>query len=227
MYLDINSDLLGRQIESRFAGIYKESNDSLLKASIDEDFYLDLLCVFNDPERFEASDFINYSLTSILLYLKKTHDLYTSKSLHEVESAIADLSKKDSHLLKLQLSLQRFFSNFQMELEAHIKVEEDKLFPYIETLLFAKDQNSLSNVSNQELSLKGFLEHHNDHLEKDLNNLVNSLKELSKKYKDSFAFRMLVNKIFMFELDLRIHGKIEEEVLIPKAILLEEKLLNH
>ena len=226
MQMNISSDLLSRQIESRFVVSSQKSSDHILKPSIAEDFYMDLLCVFNDPEKFKASDFKDYPLSSILLYLRSTHDLYRTKSLQEVSSAIENLSKKENYFGKLQLSLERFFSRFKSELEAHINEEEEELFPYIETLLLAKNKNQFSTATDQKATLNRFLKHHDDHLEKDLNSLVNALNKLSETYQDSFAFRMLVNRISIFELDLKIHAKIEEEVLVPKALILEERILN-
>ena len=224
MNFELTPDLLERQVARRFNlsdQLSEHSSESLVK----QDLYIDLLCVFNDPDSFKASDFLNYPLSSILLYLKKTHELYKVRSLQEIMMAIERLNRTDNVIAQLQSSLISFFAKFKNDLEGHIGEEEAKLFPYIESLLVSQHNQRVS-APVQKTVLGDFLSHHDDHLERDLYNLVETLKALSQTYKDSFAFRMLVNRLSVFELDLRIHGKIEEEVLVPKVIELEKKIFG-
>ncbi|MEM8567432.1 MAG: hemerythrin domain-containing protein [Bacteroidota bacterium] len=224
MNLELSTDQFSQQINRRFTG--SKEMDGTVNSTLDEDFFVDLLCVFNDPERFDASDFMDYPISSILLYLKKTHELYTTESLQGVTNAIEVLSKRNPELSTLKVGLDNFFSNFRNKLEEHIEEEEKTLFPYVESLINAKDGDSMIKTTTESV-LTDFLKHHDDELEEDLRDLVVALKTLPKKYNDdSFAFRMLLNKVSIFERDLNVHGKIEEQVLIPKALVLEKASLN-
>lgn len=223
MSLELSTDQLRQQLNRRFTGSQQMGLDRNLNSSFDEDFFVDLLCVFNDPERFDASDFMDYPVSSILEYLRKTHELYINESLQAVSNAIENLAKRNPNLSTLKTALDNFFSNFRNHLEEHIEEEETILFPYVERLINA---NAGETGVVTESALADFLQHHDDDLEHGLRDLVVALKALSKKYNDdSFAFRMLVNKVSILELDLNVHGKIEEQVLVPKAIALEKNLL--
>ncbi|MEM1407224.1 MAG: hemerythrin domain-containing protein [Bacteroidota bacterium] len=224
MDLELSADQFSQQINRRFTG--SQEVDNTINPSLDEDFFVDLLCVFNDPERFDATDFMDYPISSILLYLRKTHELYVTESLQGVSNAIENLAKRNSTLGALKQGLDNFFSNFRNKLEAHIEEEETTLFPYIESLIDAQMGDSITKATPESV-LTDFLKHHDDELEEDLRDLVVALKMLPKKYNDdSFAFRMMLNKVSILELDLNVHGKIEEQVLIPKALVLEKALLT-
>lgn len=202
-------------IDSRFAETITAEKSH---ESISDDFYIDLLCAFHDPNSFCARDFMAYPIDSILMYLKQTHVLYTTKSLNDISTNIQELVTSDKKFEKLRTSLHQFFIGFRADLEKHILEEEKHLFPYIEALV--AQPNATSGTGKT--PLEAFLNHHDDSHEKDLQNLTLTLTNLSS-YQDSFAFRMLINRLSLFELDLRIHAKMEEEVLLPMAIALEKK----
>jgi len=217
-----NPDIYHELIERRF----REENKCVgLTKSINDDFYVDLLCVFHQPESFKAEDFLNYSLSSILLYLRQTHLLYTNKVLEEISASIEELSKSDKKFEKLQTSLQLFFDKFRADLEEHIQEEEKHLFPYIDTLIDSKELPKPGFDLERKIQLIDFLLHHDDSHEEDLKKLTLALNKTSS-FDDSFAFRMLVNRLSLFELDLRIHAKMEEEVLMPMALALEKSILT-
>lgn len=71
-----------------------------------------------------------------------------------------------------------------------------------------------------------FLLHHSDDLENEIHLFVKKLETIAASYDDNFAFRMMITRLSVFELDLRIHGKIEDEVLMPLALQLENDVLG-
>jgi regulator of cell morphogenesis and NO signaling len=225
MNFELTPELLERQVTRRFNKLSNQLDEGLSKLAINEDLFLDLLCIFKEPDSFRASDFFNYPLPAIIGYLKKTHELYKVKSLQEILMVIERLDRSNNELGKLRTSLFSFFATFKNDLEKHIDEEEVKLFPYIQKL-FEYQHNQHLGIPIQEPILADFFHNHNDCLERDLYNLVQALEALSESHTDSFAFRMLVNRLTVFELDLRIHGKIEEEVLLVKASDLEEKIFG-
>lgn len=215
-------EIINQLIDARFELTMDQIDHT---ASIGNDFYMDLLCVFHDPDRFDAKDFQQYPLTSILTYLRQTHKLYQTKILSDIGNSIAELAKADPKFSKLEGSLTKFFQDFRKDLEEHIQEEEEHLFPYIDALVGASSTNSLGIDWEQKVKLMDFLMHHDDSNERDLKELIIALSKASS-FKDSFAFRMMVNRLSIFELDLSIHAKIEEEVLMPLAVDLEKKVLK-
>lgn len=215
-YAEILEETINRRFEQK--NIPQTSHHSP-----DSDFYMDLLCVFHSPDRFEASDFMKYPLTVILNYLRKTHQLYLNRSLAALEFAAATLASREPELAHVQEMVEEFFTKFKQNLEAHIQEEEKHLFPYIDNLskIIGNGQNNQYKSSNR---LMDFMLHHDDELEAAMSNMVKQLADLPKTYKDSFAFRMLLTRFSIFELDLRIHGKMEDEVLVPMALQMEQRI---
>ncbi len=191
--------------------------------AIDKEFYIDLLCVFHDPDRFEASDFTKHSIGVILNYLRQTHKLYLNRSLAELEYAAATLAAKEPELSHVQEIVQEFFGRFKQSLETHIQEEEQHLFPYIDYLskITGNGDKGQFTSSNR---LMDFMLHHDDELEAAMSDMVNQLSKMPATYQSSFAYRMLLTRFSIFELDLRIHGKMEDEVLVPMALQLEQQV---
>ncbi len=217
----IHPNFFNELIESRFISSASKENAK----PISDEFFMDLLCAFHDPAAFSAKDFQSYPLPLILLYLRQTHELYMGRSLQEITTDIRELTKKDIRFEKLEISLGHFFQNFSNNLEKHIQEEEDQLFPYIDALISISENKASGFNYNQKKQLVNFLLHHDDSHEEDLSKLIQALRK-SPLIQDSFALRILVNKLSIFELDLRIHSKMEEEVLMPMAVALEQHVLN-
>jgi regulator of cell morphogenesis and NO signaling len=225
MKFELTTDLLERQVTRRFTNFSNIPDTEINKLVTNQNLIVDLLCAFNKPESFSASDFVSYPIPVLIDYLRKTHELYKQKSLREILMVIEQLDGSDDGLIKLQSTLFDFFVKFKVDLEKHIAEEEEVLFPFIEKLIDGQYHNLLGSSSPNTI-LADFLQNHDNSLEKELHNLALALEALTDLYFDSFAFRMLVNRLVIFELDLRIHGMIEEEVLITKALELERSLLN-
>lgn len=216
MILATHPDFYKRLIDSRFIGSTNEEQ------VLSPEFHLDLECAFNNPDYLNLKHFQKYPLTEVLTYLKKTHKLYLSRSLDKISEAIEKLTISDEKFSPLQTSLRAFFQDFRTHLEEHIAEEETHLFPYIESLLLADNKPGSPLIGKQKERVIHFLMHHNDGHEKDLQQLTEALQK-SPFNEDSFAFKMLVNHLLIFELNLRIHAKMEEEVLMAQAIELEKR----
>ena len=224
MYSTHHPDFYNQLIDSRFPD--KPEMEGARK-EISNDLYIDLQCAFHNPDHLNLRNFQKYPIEEILVYLRQTHKLYLSKSLNKISESIEYLTNTDDKFIPLQISLHNFFKGFRKDLEEHIEEEEQHLFPYIEALLAANSATNQTSDFNwkQKVQVVNFLMHHNDSHEKDLQQLTVALQE-SKSFQDSFAFKMLVNHLSIFELDLRIHAKMEEEVLLARAIDLEKSVLG-
>jgi regulator of cell morphogenesis and NO signaling len=90
------------------------------------------------------------------------------------------------------------------------------LFPYIKALYHRLDIRS-------DFSIKHFIEHHSDTVELQISEVKKHIVRAQQSAYEIFPFRVLLKQLDEFEKDLRIHAKIEDEVLIPKALELENK----
>ena len=218
------SETYKQLIDRRFDDI--ASAEITAPAGLNADFYMDLLCVFHEPSKFQAEDFFQYSIEQVLFYLRQTHQFYLTRSFDEIDMAIASMTRNKSEMAPLQRSLEEFFSTFKSHLIDHIQEEEQHLFPYIDALAKAKTSGQFVYDLSGKVKLIDFLLHHSDDMEEQMSALVARLEKVVEDHTDSFAFRMLVSRLAVLELDLRIHGRIEEEVLMPLALKLEESVLK-
>lgn len=155
----------------------------------------------------------------ILEYLKKSHRYYLQKKLPEMENLILGLSHNATHTISKVLEL--FFVKFSNELREHIAFEEKYLFPYIQALILDE------SLPHEDFKMSDFVEAHNHELEDYLSDFVEHLSTTFAQLEGMLEFMHFSHHLRGFEVDLRIHSQIEDQVLIPRAILLENQYLGN
>lgn len=174
-------------------------------------------------------EFRDVPIQAIMDFLSKTHDYYLDKKLPEIEQSFYHLflQYKDTHPLLILLS--NFFIAYKKELTKHIQREEEILFPYIQSLIKARCQGFKSDELLEIMksySIGTFIAEHND-MESDLANVRKVIVDYSPAYSITpFPYRIFLIQLHLFENDLRKHAQIEDEVLVPKALRLENELLS-
>jgi len=220
-----STENIARLVQDRYVFQYPSLKDHY--PDLPDEFYNDMVIVFQDPDQFKAEVFQKYPIEQILSYLRITHKFYIEKRLGEIEQAIELLNSiENKEVNNWYPYLANFIKGFNQEMLHHIQEEEKTLFPYIDVLLVARKSKVLNYTPEQKICLLSFMLDHDDEVEEELHKLIISLDQISESFKDSFSFRMLLNHLKTFELDLRIHARMEEEVLIPRCILLEKEILK-
>ena len=183
-----------------------------------------LLKTYDETLEFPYSELNKFAINEILDYLKLTHHFYLTKKLPEIEQTITHLNNNYKNSHKLLVSLCLFFVNYKKKLEEHIKYEEKHLFPYIESLcnLNRKSDTCISST----FSAKTFIENHTN-IESDLNKVRQTILEFTGSQKTPLPYNVFLLQLHYFEIDLCKHAMIEDLVLIPMVIELEEKLLKN
>jgi regulator of cell morphogenesis and NO signaling len=188
---------------------------SLSKAGIDCDFFIQVINLFGSESELPIEQLKSFPIPVILDYLEKTHRYYLNKKLLEIEQSISNLQTQtpENQLLPF---LKSFYNWVKDNLIFHIQMEEEQLFPYIKALYHQLDVPS-------DFSIQHFVEHHSDTVELQISEVKKHIVRAQQSAYEIFPFRVLLKQLDEFEKDLRIHAKIEDEVLIPKAIELENK----
>lgn len=183
------------------------------------------LDLIDQKPKTREGDYINWKLDFLIDYILNNHHAYVTNTL----PFILELSNKvsnvhgDSHpeLIKINEILKSINS----DLKYHMLNEEQKLFPYVKELV--KLENSGSKIDT--LSLEPYLstmevEHET------VGNLLNVINKLTNGYSIPVdacnSFKVLYGNLEEFEMDLHQHVHLENNILFPKALLLEEKLLQ-
>ena len=202
------------------------SYEELKRTNIDQQFIYELLHTFEDVKSFSESDYRKFSLEVIIDYIRKTHHYYLAKKLCEIEQSISILLKDYSGSHPLLRILSNFFSGYTRDLTAHISIEEKQLLPYITSLLaFDKGEIGYDKyfAATESYSLKKFVDSHHD-TEQDLSNVREAILNYQPPATNQTPYRILITQLQSFEMDLSVHALIEDNVLIPRALKLEEKL---
>ena len=189
-----------------------ESNEE-----IDTNFFIELITLFNSEKDLPVENLKKFPTSIIIDYLVKTHRFYIETQLPEIEQAILNIYHQipENNTIPFLIT---FFNWIKNNLLFHISKEETQLFPYIEAL----ENNTLDQGK---FSIIDFTENHSDEVEVYINEIKKQIINSKKSSCELFPYNVLLRKLDSFEKDLRIHARIEEEVLIPLALSLENKLL--
>lgn len=224
----IHSNYLLLQVINRF-GIQLGFKDKTIKDiceenDIDISFFLAIINAFNNPDYFPESDLRSFSSILIVDYLRKSHQYFIKTSLPKIESLLDKLVKSsNSDDLK---TIQTFYHKYKIELLDHIKDEEENTFPYVLELQEVFDKKIKPVPENiAEYSIQSFEKEHTNVDEKlfDLKNII--IKFLEPNYGDNECNEFLY-ELFQFDRDLTDHARIEDQILVPKVMGIENLLKN-
>lgn len=192
---------------------------------VNVDFFLEIVNSFHDPNFFPGKNLQDFSIQFIIDYLGKTHQYYLQEKIPEIEALIEQMLEEcypENDHAQLIIS---FFIEYKNELMAHISREDEMVFPY-SLLIEKKYTDTTSGMSIEEssdYSISRYRSEHNDIEEKlfDLKNII--IKYLPSPQNKALCLSVLT-ELFNLEKDMSDHSRIEDNVLIPKVILMEKEI---
>ncbi len=182
--------------------------------SVPLDFIVQIIIAFGDTRHIDATQFEDYSVEVLVDYLQKSHDYYRNHYIPQLYQAIDRMENGWFDGRNLKDILEDFVSFYVEDLEAHFHEEERGLFPY--ALVLTKEKR----IGNY--SLDEFKNQHN-HADEELN----TIREVFLNYvpkKNSDILTEVFSLCKDFEIDMHVHGFIEDHVLLPRLQLLENEL---
>lgn len=211
-------------------GIYPRAELSIASAAddlvINTDFLVDVLNCYEGASVFEIEKFEQYSVPVLLEYLQKSHIFYREKKLLEIEQSVFNLMIGRIGSFGAVNLISAFYIEYKKELLNHFNLEENILFPYGIALHNAYEYPSeyLKAVAlSQQYSIAKFAKDHQESHE-ELDRVRDSLRLFNPDKSDESALRVLLDQFKSFETDLYLHSLIEDEVLVPKLLKLEQGL---
>ena len=195
---------------------------------IDVTFFVEIINVFRNENYFSEKKLLDFSVTIVIDYLRKTHKYYLDYVLPEQERLIDLFILNCRNDCKENELIRKFYAKFRTEFIHHVQIEETQVFPYILQLKEATLDPLLRDeflTDYNGFSIKGFEQEHSDMDEKmfDLKNIL--IKYLPPNY-DLNIGNSLLASLFMFEKDMKNHSRIEDKILIPKVRQLEKIVLK-
>jgi regulator of cell morphogenesis and NO signaling len=183
-----------------------------------------ILDLYNDDEDFPFEKMQKFSVEDILDYLQVTHQYYLSKKLPEIEQSLLHIFSKYGQSHQLLASLAIFFNDYKNKLVDHIRMEEKQLFPHIRKMIVASKIKSVCAESleiDQDFSIEKFISSHSP-IEDELKEVSQIIKKYSGNEAIPLPYKIFLNQVELFELELRKHAIIEDHVLVPMVIELEK-----
>ena len=167
----------------------------------------------------------HYAPSDLCKYLLNNHHNYAQRLLPVIDHHINQTCLQLHHHYPQLRLLANIFETFKSDFLKHINYENEKVFPYIKNLekYTVNFHNSLL-IKLKNFSIQDFIfKHHHD--DDEMHNIRKLLKNYHYDLRDALPYRILMNELRAFEADLKVHSKIEEELLIPMALRLEKKLM--
>lgn len=167
-----------------------------------------------------------YSPGRLCNYLISNHHNYAQRLLPVIEHHIQQ-TQLQLHQAYPQLHLlANIFTTFKEDFLKHIAYENNKVFPYIKKLEdLSIGFNNKFWLVLKDFSMEDFIQKHH-HDDDEMHNIRKLLKNYKVDENDSIAYKVLMNELLAFENDLKEHSLIEEEILVPMALRMEQKLFK-
>ena len=171
-----------------------------------------------------AHNYNSWNLSFLVDYIVYVHHKYVEQSIPLLLEYALKVANVHGHHYKEVVEINNLVIEVSKELIIHMKREELILFPFIKQLV-------ISNENNSKLTLPNF---------GTVNNPINMMENEHEKAGDIFkriaqlsnnytppeeacnTFRALYSKLEEFEQDLHHHIHLENNILFPKAIKLEQ-----
>jgi len=158
---------------------------------------------------------IGANVDQLVAYLKNSHTYYLEERMSSIEEQLKKISEGCER--QHQQILYLFFSEYKNEVIHHFAYEEETVFPYISDMMRGV------RPGNYEIGV--FRENHSN-----IDDKLNDLKNIIMKYLPGDALsemrvRVLFG-IFALEEDLSKHSLIEDKILIPLVMKLEQQYVE-
>lgn len=194
------------------------------KNKIDADELLDKLSAIQNSKGDQSIDYRSWPLDLLAEYVEKKHHRYVEEKIPVLRQFLDKLCKVHGQRHPELLEITALFIGCSKELAAHMKKEELILFPFIKRMVKAKlegtkiESPQFETVENPIAMMKHEHEAEGERFEQiaKLTNNYTPPADACNTYKVTFAM------LDEFEKDLHVHIHLENNILFPEAIKLEQ-----
>ena len=167
-----------------------------------------------------------WELDFLIDYIINNHHNYVKNSLTLIDEYASKVSKVHGTSYPEVVQIENIFKHVAEELKSHMHKEEMVLFPYIKNCVVADKNHSQKPIPPFGPILNPIHIMQQEH--EQVGNMIKEIDQLSNHYNPPIGacntFKALYAKLDEFEQDLHIHVHLENNILFPKATLLEISL---
>lgn len=174
----------------------------------------------------QEAQFSKLPLDLIIGFLKHSHHLFVKDRLPYLAFLIEQAPIEAFQNQQVGKDLKFIFPLFSSDYIRHIWHEEDTLFTHIERLLKAETSPESMHLLAALLDERSIFRYAADHQSQD--DEMAGIRGLTEGYKvnelTDLRVRVLFAELLQFEEELKFHALVEDHVLFPKALALENRL---
>lgn len=203
-------------------------NEVCEKQNIDADALLENVLQVAQSENNGSIDFNSWPLDLLADYIEKTHHRYVEEKTNVLIPFLDKLCKVHGANHPELFKINELFIGCAGELSQHMKKEELILFPFVKRMVKTKDsdgilhQPSFGTVSNP---IAMMMHEHDNEGER-----FRAIAELTNNYTPPAdactTYRVTFAMLKEFEEDLHKHIHLENNILFPKAVVLEKDFVE-
>ena len=195
-------------------------------AGVDVDDVMEMLTDVTKQDSAGAGEFQSASLPELITHILDTHHVFTKSEMERLEALTAKVIAAHGSNHPELIRLGELLKLLCADLRPHMFKEEQVLFPYITAMTQAKDNNiarpyaPFGTVNNP---IRMMMREHDTAGE-----ILRELRALTSDYEvpadACISYRTLYQALEEFEKDLHQHIHLENNILFPKALALENTL---
>ncbi len=173
--------------------------------------------------------FENWTMEFLVDYILNVHHDYIRQTMPELCAALSSFTSTHKDKYPYLQEVEEAFIDLATELSEHIEHEEDSIFPYLKLVSTTyKRKEIYGRLFVRTLSKPLGLIIETEH--KRIESLLVQLRKSTNKY-TCFTdvcpnHQVIYNKLKEFDADLVQHKRLEDNILYPKAIGMENELLS-
>ncbi len=169
---------------------------------------------------------VGYPIDLVIEYLKHAHYLFIKRRLPYITTLVSDLPEKSGQYHSIVKDLKFVFPLFVEDFIYHIHEEEDSLFRYV--LLLKNVTNNRYNPSKvyyemEKYSIQQHAINHDVH-DDEMKGIRNITNDYFVEADAPLHIKVVYAELESFEKSLITHARIEDEILFPKALMLEKEV---
>ncbi len=179
-------------------------------------------------QNFQEADLplISYPIDLIIEYLKHAHFTFVKHKLPYIARLVESFKADHPDFQIVEKDLKTLFPLFLEDFIHHIYEEEDTLFGYIR--LLDRAVNGRYNPSQlyymlEKNSLQRFAMEHEAH-DDEMEGIRKITNDYALTQSAPLHVKVIYSELTTFEKSLKTHARIENEILFPKAMMLENRV---
>jgi regulator of cell morphogenesis and NO signaling len=177
---------------------------------VDTNTFLSIINLMTRDNQIISSSHTPVSLDSLIDYLHNSHDYFLNYRLLEIRKKLSEVLNKDEN--ELNAAVLEYFDKFVAEVKKHMLNENNKVFPYVKSLLNGEDKGKYAIVFNKQ--------------HEQIETRLTEFKNILIKYypaQSTNKINSVLFDIFTCEKDLSSHNAVEDYLFLPAIRELENK----